>query len=187
MSAEQDVHPTTYDYTFWFNRRVSGARTPENYEKSIKKVGSFSTVEEFWAYYNHLVRPNDLPNTSDYHLFKTGIKPMWEDEANKLGGKWIVRLKKGLANKAWEDLLIAIVGDQFDVGDEICGIVMSIRFQEDIISVWNKSANNHDVKATIRETMRTVLNLQHGTMMEYKCHDASIKDNSSFRNTEVIR
>ena len=24
-----------------------------------------------------------------------GIKPMWEDEANKFGGKWIVRLRKG--------------------------------------------------------------------------------------------
>ncbi len=35
-------------------------------------------IEGFWKYYNHLVRPHDLPNTSDYHLFKEGIKPMWE-------------------------------------------------------------------------------------------------------------
>lgn len=35
-------------------------------------------VQGFWRLYNHLVRPNDLPNTMDYHLFKTGIKPMWE-------------------------------------------------------------------------------------------------------------
>ena len=28
-------------------------------------------------------------------LVFTGIKPMWEDEANKFGGKWIVRLRKG--------------------------------------------------------------------------------------------
>lgn len=35
-------------------------------------------VEGFWRLYNHMMRPNDLPNTMDYHLFKTGIKPMWE-------------------------------------------------------------------------------------------------------------
>ena len=52
-----------------------------------------------------MVRPNDLPNTSDYHLFKEGIKPMWEDDANRWGGKWLVRLKKGLASKYWEDLV----------------------------------------------------------------------------------
>lgn len=71
-------HPTQYSYTFWFNRRLQGVRTQENYEKNIKKIGTFRSVEEFWAFYNHLVRPNDLPNTADYHLFKKGIKPMWE-------------------------------------------------------------------------------------------------------------
>lgn len=35
-------------------------------------------IEGYWKYYNHLVRPHDLPNTADYHLFKEGIKPMWE-------------------------------------------------------------------------------------------------------------
>lgn len=28
-----------------------------------------------------------------------GIKPIWEDPANKRGGKWIVRLRKGLASR----------------------------------------------------------------------------------------
>ena len=25
----------------------------------------------------------------NFHLFKDGIKPMWEDEQNKNGGKWV--------------------------------------------------------------------------------------------------
>lgn len=62
-------------------------------------------MQDFWKIYNHLVRPNDLPNTMDYHLFKTGIKPMWEDPANRRGGKWMVRLRKGIASRYWEDLV----------------------------------------------------------------------------------
>lgn len=42
-----------------------------------------------------MIRPNDIKTTTDYHLFKDGIKPTWEDPQNKNGGKWMVRLKKG--------------------------------------------------------------------------------------------
>ena len=35
-------------------------------------------VEQFWALYTHCARPGDLAGFSDIHLFKLGIKPMWE-------------------------------------------------------------------------------------------------------------
>ena len=44
---------------------------------------------------------------------------------------------------------MAAVGEQFDVGDEVCGIVVSIRFQKDIISIWNKTSSDRDAKAKI--------------------------------------
>eukprot|EP01097_Dermamoeba_algensis_P001080 TRINITY_DN1409_c0_g1_i1.p1 TRINITY_DN1409_c0_g1~~TRINITY_DN1409_c0_g1_i1.p1 ORF type:complete len:202 (-),score=29.04 TRINITY_DN1409_c0_g1_i1:129-734(-) len=186
VNGKEVSHKLQYKYSFWFNRRVHGARTQENYEKNIKYLGSFETVEEFWSYYNHLIRPSDLPNTSDYHLFKAGIKPMWEDDANKSGGKWILRIKKGLASKYWEDLVLAIVGEQFEVGDEICGAVVSIRYSEDIISIWNRSATDTVATQRIKETIKRVLTLGPNQLLEYKCHDASIKDNSSFRNTDIF-
>jgi translation initiation factor 4E len=37
--------------------------------------------------------------TQDYHLFKEGIKPAWEDTHNARGGLWMMRLKKGLASR----------------------------------------------------------------------------------------
>ena len=118
---------------------------------------------------SHMVKPGELASHSDFHLFKMGIKPMWEDEANKFGGKWIVRLRKGgrkiraaaglptyfsnswiwsdrrlvcsgLASRCWENLVLAMLGEQFMVGEEICGAVVSIRFQEEILSIWNRTA-----------------------------------------------
>uniref|UniRef100_A0A3Q1GYK8 Eukaryotic translation initiation factor 4E type 2-like n=1 Tax=Acanthochromis polyacanthus TaxID=80966 RepID=A0A3Q1GYK8_9TELE len=76
-----------------------------------------------------MVRPGDLSGHSDFHLFKEGIKPMWEDESNRSGGKWIIRLRKGLASRFWENIILAMLGEQFMVGEEICGAVVSIRFQ----------------------------------------------------------
>nr|CAD7589694.1 unnamed protein product [Timema genevievae] len=96
------------------------------------------------------------------------------DEANSLGGKWIVRLRKGLASRCWENLVLAMLGEQFMVGEEICGAVVSIRFQEDIISVWNKTASDLSTNNRIRDTLRRVLNLPPNTILEYKSHNDSL-------------
>ena len=67
------------------------------YENSIKTVAVVKTVEDFWNVYDYLKRPSDLPTTTDYHFFRAHIKPTWEDESNEKGGKWIVRLPKGMS------------------------------------------------------------------------------------------
>lgn len=69
------------------------------YDAHLRQVGTFNTVEKFWYLYAHMARPHDLQGHADIHMFKAGIRPLWEDEANKNGGKWIVRLKKGLATR----------------------------------------------------------------------------------------
>lgn len=99
----------------------------------------------------------------------------------------MVRLKKGLASRYWEQVTMAIIGEQYDVGNEICGAVLSIRFQEDIISIWNRNADNHEATMKIRDLTRSMLKLPNFVQMEYKRHDASITDNSSFRNATTWR
>lgn len=61
-------------------------------------------------------------------LFSIIIYPLFQDEANQKGGKWLVRLRKGLVSRCWENLILAMLGEQFMVGEEICGAVVSIRF-----------------------------------------------------------
>nr|CAD7413174.1 unnamed protein product [Timema poppensis] len=171
-----DDHKLQYNYWLWFSRRSPGkTASVQNYDQNLKLIGHFGSVEQFWSLYSHLARPCDLQSHSDFHLFKDGIKPMWEDEANSLGGKWIVRLRKGLASRCWENLVLAMLGEQFMVGEEICGAVVSIRFQEDIISVWNKTASDLSTNNRIRDTLRRVLNLPPNTILEYKSHNDSLK------------
>lgn len=118
-------------------------------------------MEDFWSTYNYMVRPNDLPNTTDYHLFRSGIKPTWEDSNNSRGGKFILRLRKGLASNYFENLIFAIIGETLAPGHEedVCGVVMSVRLSEDILSVWNRESNNRDARDKIGEGIRKVLQL----------------------------
>nr|XP_004226229.1 eukaryotic translation initiation factor 4E type 2 [Ciona intestinalis] len=180
-------HPLQYTYCFWYSKKPPGRnQDASSFEKNMKIIGTFRSVEQFWRIYSHMIRANDLTGHSDVHVFKGGIKPLWEDKANRLGGKWIVRLRKGLVARCWENLILAMLGEQFMVGDEVCGAVVSIRFQEDIISIWNRSANESQVTSRIRDTLCRVLNLPPNTVMEYKTHNESLKDRSSFRNTEFF-
>jgi len=196
-------------YSFWYMRRGKGATKESSslaeaqttdkdgekdiaqpvvhpYENSIKTIATIKTVEDFWSIYDFLVRPNDLPTPTDYHFFREGIKPTWEDVSNSKGGKWIVRLRKGLASRYWEEIMLAIIGGQFSVPDgEICGAVVSIRFSEDIVSVWNRTASDREITERIRDCIKKVLQLPQHVHMEYKPHQASLQDKSSFRNTQV--
>ena len=85
-----------------------------------------------------------------------------------------------------------MLGEQFMVGEEVCGAVVSIRFQEDILSIWNRTACDQvtiivcnvvnsiwnlmqAVTSRIRDTFKRVLNLPSATIIEYKAHNDSIK------------
>lgn len=54
---------------------------------------SFDSVEEFWGIYNNIPKASELPQKSDYHLFKFGVRPEWEDPQNSKGGKWAYQCK----------------------------------------------------------------------------------------------
>ncbi|KAG6473453.1 hypothetical protein ZIOFF_067369 [Zingiber officinale] len=75
------------------------------------------------------------------------------------------------------------VGNQLDFGDDVCGAVLSIRLNEDILSVWNRNASDQKGVMTLRDSIKRHLKLPQSYLMEYKPHDASLRDNSSYRNT----
>jgi hypothetical protein len=95
---------------------------------------------------------------------------MWEHKENREGGQWLVRLNKGLAARCWENLILAILGEQFDVGDEICGAGVSMRQKKDCISLWNRNAADKEATERIRDTLRKVLNLPSHITLEYRFH-----------------
>ena len=136
--------PLKYTWVIWYRPPTS---KNSDYEKSTKALCRMSTAQEFWKVYVHLSRPSALPTVSDYHFFKEGIRPVWEDEENRRGGKWIIRLKKGVSDRYWEDLLLAMIGDQFaEAGEEVCGAVLSVRGGEDVFSIWTKKDGGRNVK-----------------------------------------
>ena len=97
-----------------------------------------------------------------------------------------MRLKKGLASRYWEELILGLIGCQFTgiPANEVCGAVVSIRYSEDIVSIWNKT-NDRETTEKLRDGIKRILQLPTFVHMEYKPHETSLQDKSSFRNTQV--
>lgn len=141
-----------------------------NYEACIHKIGTVSTAEEFWAYYSHMKKP-DEPGYSvvQYSMFRGDLRPMWEDEGNRNGGKFTIKVfQKDQTKYVWERLLLALIGEHLpsDVNGAICQMWPKC----DVISIWHQTATDEEVKMQIAEMLRDVLKLPVRMQIEYNKH-----------------
>ncbi|KAF9127358.1 hypothetical protein BGW39_005924 [Mortierella sp. 14UC] len=155
-SSMADKHPLQHPWTLYYtagnNRSGSSLHI---YENGLREVGTFTTVELFARYFNWIEKPHKIENSSDYHLFKDGIKPMWEDPANANGGRWTVTLltkNSELLDRCWMELAYALVGEQLDLNDDICGA--------DRLAVWVRDKDNVEAINGIGKRLIRLLDLR---------------------------
>ena len=98
-----------------------------------------------------------MPVGTNLHFFVDGVKPLWEDEQCKTGGRITLNLPKTHTAKYWEDLAMAMVGEQFSLRNEVLGIVMSLKFHCDSISVWHRSSDEKSIEALKNDIKRLVV------------------------------
>ncbi|KLO20219.1 eukaryotic translation initiation factor 4E class I [Schizopora paradoxa] len=143
------------------------AAAAQGWMEDIKQVITFDSVEEFWGLYNNIVPPSQLPQRANYYLFKEGIIPAWEDEANKNGGKWSIQLprekNRGNVDKWWLNTMLDAIGEQFDPHFEepaphslVTGVIVSTRPQFYRISVWTRLAPGSDDTEKLRERTEVI-------------------------------
>jgi translation initiation factor 4E len=101
----------------------------ETWLQNLKPCSTFNTVEDFWSLFNNILPASRLGTGCNYHLFKKGVMPMWEDKKNEHGGKWIITIpkqdrQKGKVDEWWLYTVLAMIGETMDeTGLEVCGAV----------------------------------------------------------------
>lgn len=144
LKSTQDfntIHPFSSSWTLWYVK-PKNPQVKEDWKDLLTEVVSFSSVEEFWGAYNNLPKVSELPFSSDYALFKTNIRPEWEDKQNSEGGKIVFSTKDsgpspsaiaaaaagagGAAantpltriDEIWLNILLGLVGGTLDVTND---------------------------------------------------------------------
>ena len=112
--------------------------------------------------YNNIVQPSRLVAGADFHCFKEGVEPKWEDPQCATGGEWRAPVPKGdkkALDTFWLNTLLALIGEQFKEGGDICGVVVSVRKSQDRVCLWTKNAANEAVQMSIGQTFKETLEL----------------------------
>ena len=93
---------------------------------------------------NNITPTSELALKSDYHLFKKGIRPEWEDPQNKHGGKWSYQFKDKRAapiDDLWLHIMLSAIGETLenDNDGEVMGVVVNVRKGFYRIGLWTKT------------------------------------------------
>lgn len=146
---KSEHHPLHAPWTLWYDSKKT-QKEGVSWEENLQNVGVIRTVEEFWATYGYIKQPSALEIGSSYHFFKNGIKPMWEDPKNKVGGKYVLSLSTGQdlfrLDTVWQELMMAMIGEYLEEGsymndltegeEQVTGCVLSKRKNMARVSVW---------------------------------------------------
>jgi len=188
ISASSSTATTHRKWVLWFdNPRFAEEGAP--WRDNLKQCGTINSGESFWRVYNNVKPITQLPLNSNYHIFKEGVEPMWEDAENINGGKFVLTVPKretrsGKLEDWWLCTLLAIIGETMDVsGNVICGAVLSTRKAQDRIALW-LNTDKRDVCMKIGEKWKKAMELEDHRKMtvKYQLHKEAAAAGHSFKN-----
>ncbi|XP_034118728.1 eukaryotic translation initiation factor 4E1 [Drosophila albomicans] len=184
--SKEPHHPLHSEWTLWY---LEPDRS-KSWEEMLHEVASFKTVENFWSLINHIKTPSEIKMGSDYCLFKKGIRPMWEDEANVKGGRWVITLNKTNKNDLdnfWLDTMLVLIGESCDYSAELCGAVVNIRKKNNKISIWTANGNNEEAALEIGGKLRDGLRMESAYVLQYQLHEDTMSQQGSLIKTIYTR
>ncbi|XP_019361493.1 PREDICTED: eukaryotic translation initiation factor 4E type 1B [Gavialis gangeticus] len=188
VAAPLGKHPLQHRWALWFFKNDKS----KTWQANLRLVTKFSTVEDFWALYSHIQLASKLTSGCDYSLFKDGIEPMWEDNRNKCGGRWLITLAKQQRHTEldhfWLETLLCLIGESFgEYSSEVCGAVINIRAKGDKIAVWTCEAEDRDGVTHIGRVYKERLGLSSKVVIGYQAHaDTATKSGSLTKNKFVV-
>ena len=155
-------------FVFWYHI-INNTPSDQDYKAQIKKLAQFDTLENFWAIFQYLKKPDDIKQPIEFQLFKEGIAPMWEDDQNKNGGRIALKLRKEYSNLVWEELVFAFIGGYFakEIKDEINGLVINCKKDFNTLQIWTKSFSD-EVTSGIEKNIREILSIPKEVVLDIK-------------------
>ena len=163
-------------FSFWYRiddiiqyQLQKQALDKKEYEVQVKKIAEFDTVEDFWGIFQHLRKPDSCRAGIEYFMFKEPIKPMWEDENNKNGGRISIKLRKEYTTIIWEEMIFALIGGILpkQMKEEINGIVVTSRKEFNTLQIWFKNYDD-DLIADLAQCIRDLLVIPSEVNLEIK-------------------
>ncbi|KIX08493.1 uncharacterized protein Z518_03149 [Rhinocladiella mackenziei CBS 650.93] len=111
-------------------------------------VDHVADIGAFYRIFNN-VPWNGVKQRDSIHIFRSGVKPLWEDPENRQGGRWLIRVRPeyGRDVRVWEEICLLCCGGELQAAiaqerDHVLGMSFSPRLYFTHISIWTKKGDN---------------------------------------------
>lgn len=128
-----------YKWTMW-------AHLPHDTDWSIesyKKIYDISTVKESLSLIETI--PDILVKNCMLFLMREGVKPVWEDVANRAGGCFSYKVNNKNVFQCWKELCYVTLGSSISKNEKfiesVSGITISPKKNFCIIKIWMSNCN----------------------------------------------
>ena len=161
---------------------------------------------------NNIATVSELALKSDYHLFKEGVRPEWEDPQNKHGGKWSFQFKDKRSvniDELWLHTMLGAIGETLEEEEdgEVMGVVVNVRKAFYRIGVWTRTTGRHvpgrgdgdiaggkgrtpekgkEILMSIGRRFKNVLQLPANEMLEFSGHTDSAHSGSTRAKAKMV-
>jgi len=141
----------------------------DTYEKNFKSICTLETQEHI-SYLLHHLKNFDTADKQFYiNIFKDGINPVWEDENNMNGCDWSLMLKKEVAQRYFERMLICLCIGYFKKFTPT-GMVVIHKDNKFKLSIWSKNLPSNSECVQIINELKAALEIKFGITFHYKNH-----------------
>ncbi len=124
---------------------------------------TIDSLEMFWRVFQNIKGPAQMGVGTTYLMFRAGVQPKWEDDANRDGGSYDIRFSAGYSGtqQFWEKFAARAVAECWSNGKAaaapplhtaagyVTGVVLKVREKHDTLQVWVSG-----VSAAVDEALR---------------------------------
>lgn len=116
--------PLLYHWTVWFDKHsdplpssIQGSQQPQYTSRLTILYEDISDIANFYRVYNNY--PWDKIRLRDtVHIFRQGVKPVWEDPENSEGGCWTFRVPKAKGQEFFHEIVLLAMGNELQAAVE---------------------------------------------------------------------
>eukprot|EP00866_Antonospora_locustae_P001720 jgi/Antlo1/1720/1871 len=126
-------------WTFWYDYHSKRSSAQEDWQQSLHEICTVESIPMLLYALENIEPLENWPSASNIHFFREDIRPAWEDEKNKEGGKWILEFNKADTSANIQEVwmkTVALCVSEILKDEIICGCVFSPRRFVNRFSVW---------------------------------------------------
>ena len=139
-------------------------------ESGMEVIFEFDTMRKFHSGWKDLQERRAVSRDRSVCVFRKGVRPVWEDERNKNGGKFLIGIPQASMEytlDCWFTLVTGITCERFSGCHNLMGAVLNLRAWGSMVTLWNRESTDFKQIYKVKKKLKKLFELP---KIKYQAH-----------------